>query len=664
MRKVLWCGLLGLLLLLGLAVAQETPQPTPLAPAAAPSASPAPAAAPSIEAYLQIKQAYDGHWLADGKAIVYKTNVSGTMQVWKVDAEGGAPTQLTFFDDPVDAVAPSPTDANLVLFSKAVGGNERTQMFLMNADGKNVERLAKNDEAIFNFGAWSRDGKRIAYASNARNPAFFDVYVMDLATRATRPAMQKDANLEAATFSPSGDRLIVSDVISNADNNLYLVDLAAAAAKPALLTPHAGWAVYDLVRWPVGPESAEGFFVVSNLMQEFKKLAFLRVKVDGLEYRETRGWDTDKFVFSRNGLTMAWADNVQGLSRVWVRDVKAKKALPSPKPPAAIVLGMELSPQGERLLLAAGDARSPADLYVADVKTGEVRRLTTSDRGALSTETFVAPEPIVFATSDNRGEPAFLYLPRELPPGETKAPCILSLHGGPEEQERPNFNPLYQYLLRRGYAIMAPNIRGSTGYGKSYSHLDDREKRPDAVRDVADAAKFIRKNIPRIDPDRIAAFGGSYGGYLTLAALTEYPDQFAAGVCIAGIANFETFLEKTGPWRRKNREAEYGSLEHDRELLRRISPIHRVDRLRAPLMLVYGKNDPRVPLAEAEQMYDALKKRGQPVELLVYADEGHGLRKLKNRLDAYPKIAAFLDRYLGAAPASPAEASPIPAPMH
>ena len=646
MRKVLWLGLACLLLALGFAVAQEaTPAPA------------APSALPPIEAYLQIKQAVDGRWLADGKSVVYKTNVSGTMQVWKIDAAGGPPTQLTAFDDPIDALAPSPADPNLVLFAKAVGGNERTQLFVMDAAGKNVERLSKNDEAIFHFGVWSRDGKRFAFASNQRDAAFFDVYVYDLGAREAKLVMQKDAALEAVAFSPSGELLVVSESDATFNNNLYLLYLRQPKTKPQLLTEHKGWATYDPVRWPIGPDSAKGFYVVTNLSKEFKKIAFLNIDRDALEFHDHRMWDTERLTFSRNGVTMAYADNSQGWSRVGVVDVLADKIVEPPPIPKCVIFDIALSPKGDKLLYAAADPRTPADLYVADIKTGAVMRLTASSLGALAGETFVEPTAIAFPTTDSRVEPAFLYLPRELAE-HGKAPCIVSLHGGPEEQERPIFNPLYQYFLRRGYAILAPNIRGSSGYGKVYEHLDDVEKRPDAVRDVADAADYLRKYVPRIDADRLAVFGGSYGGYLTLAALTEYPDRFAAGVCIAGIANFETFLEKTGPWRRKNREAEYGSLEKNRDLLRRLSPIHRLDKLRAPLLLIYGKNDPRVPLDEAEQIAAAAKQRGLPVELLVYADEGHGLRKLKNRLDAYPKIAAFFDRWLKA-PA--AEASPQPA---
>src|SRR5207237_7353070 len=226
------------------------------------------------------------------------------------------------------------------------------------------------------------------------------------------------------------------------------------------------------------------------------------------------------------------------------------------------------------------------------------------------------------------------------------APCVVIVNGGPEGQYRPTFQAVAQYLASAGFAVLAPNVRGSTGYGRAYLHLDDVRKRMDSVADLAHAAYWLRDS-GRADPKRIAVYGGSYGGFMVLAALTTYPDLWAAGVDIVGIANFVTFLENTGPWRRKLREAEYGSLEQDREFLAQISPIHRVDRITSPLFVVHGANDPRVPVGEAEQIVAALRSRNVPVEYMRFEDEGHGLIKRANRLVAYPAIARFLDAYLG-----------------
>jgi len=598
-----------------------------------------------IEAYLNIRQAYDADWLADGENLVFRTNVTGTSQIWTISADGGYPRQLTFFEDSINYVIASPTDPDLLLFSKSHGGNERDQLFLTDPQGARIEKITGPDDAIFYFGAWSRDGKQIAYSSNSRNSSFFDVYVMDLTTRESRRVIEKDAYLEADAFSPSGRRLIVSEWESNFNNNLYLLDLDHPEREPVLLTEHAGWATYTHVRWPVGPRSAKGFFLISNIRQNFAKMAFFDLEKMTLQYLDGGPWDAERLTYSHNGTHSAYGINLNGYSRIIVTDVLHEKILPPPNLSQGVIRNLVFSPKGDRYALTFSHADHPADIYVVESATGKARRVTFSSTGGVPPESFVAPQVVQYPTSDNLMIPAFVYLPRNLPPGG-KAPCLMYLHGGPESQERPDFYYIYQYFLNRGYAVFAPNVRGSDGYGKEYLHLDNVEKRMDSVRDMAEAVDFIRKNIPQIDHQRIALFGGSYGGFMVLAGLTEYPDLFAAGVNVVGIANFETFLEQTGPWRRRIREAEYGSLAEHRDLLRRISPIHKVDRIKAPLMVIHGANDPRVPLHEAEQIVAALRAREMPVEFLQYPDEGHGLRKLKNKRDAYPKMADFLDRYL------------------
>jgi dipeptidyl aminopeptidase/acylaminoacyl peptidase len=268
---------------------------------------------------------------------------------------------------------------------------------------------------------------------------------------------------------------------------------------------------------------------------------------------------------------------------------------------------------------------------------GEPRRLTRSSTAGIPRSTFRRPEVVRYLSFDGREIPALFY--------ETEsenAPVVVNVHGGPESQSRPLFAPVTQYILNRGYAVFAPNVRGSTGYGKAFTHLDDVYLRMDSVKDLAYAAHWLRGR----GHERIAVMGGSYGGFMVLAALTEYPELWTAGVDIVGIANMVTFLEKTGSYRRALREPEYGSLERDREFLESISPIHKAEEIRAPLMVIHGKNDPRVPVGEAEQIVEKVHESGGIVEYLLYEDEGHGLAKLKNRLDAYPKIAAFLDKYL------------------
>jgi dipeptidyl aminopeptidase/acylaminoacyl peptidase len=309
--------------------------------------------------------------------------------------------------------------------------------------------------------------------------------------------------------------------------------------------------------------------------------------------------------------------------------------------PEGVLGDFEFSQDGSRLAFTlTGPERNP-DVWVVDLPDGEPRRLTRSSTAGISPSTFRRPKVVRYPSFDGREIPALFHEPVGASIADD-APVIVNVHGGPESQSRPLFAPVTQYLLGRGYAVFAPNVRGSTGYGKAYTHLDDVELRMDSVKDLAYAAEWLRGR----GHEKIAVMGGSYGGFMVLAALTEYPELWTAGVDIVGIANLVTFLENTGSYRRALREPEYGSLERDRDFLKSISPIHKAQEITAPLMVIHGKNDPRVPVGEAEQIVEKVRNNGGAVEYLMYEDEGHGLAKLKNRLDAYPKIVAFLDEHL------------------
>ena len=333
-----------------------------------------------------------------------------------------------------------------------------------------------------------------------------------------------------------------------------------------------------------------------------------------------------------------------------------RKATQVKLPARGVVGGLAFSENGDKLAFSFSSPTQNGDIWIYDRASGKLSQVTQSDRAGIDPSTFVSPELIKFKTFDGHMIPAWYYRPQgsvQAAPNQPKArkgnrapmsilkivPVIVSVHGGPEGQSRPGFSALYQYYLSRGYAILDPNVRGSTGYGKIYTHLDDVEKREDSVKDLAAAHQWLVTG-GGADPKRIAVMGGSYGGYMTMAAITLYPDLWAAAVNTVGIVNWETFLQNTSSYRRRQREVEYGRLDRDIEFLRRISPI------KAPLFVIHGKNDPRVPYTEAEQVVKALKDRGAVVEYKLYDDEGHGISKLKNRLELYPLVAGFLDKYM------------------
>jgi dipeptidyl aminopeptidase/acylaminoacyl peptidase len=577
--------------------------------------------------YLKIRGAWGASFSPDGRRVSFLTEITGVPQVWEVGAEGASwPEQLTFYEERVSDAAYSPTE-NRLLFGMDAGGNERSQLFLLE-DGE-VTDLTRAPEAIHYSGGFSPDGRYIAYTATRRNGTDFDVYVQDIVDGEPEMVWEVSGYHTVADWAPGGRALIVSRHHSNVNNDLYRLDLTTGEAT--LLTPHEGDARFSGAN--VTPDGGS-VYLATDRDGEFLRLARLDLATLSLDFLTPDDWDVEGVELSRDGRYLVASRNVDGYSDVLLFNSRGRR-MPDPRIPEGIVGGFEFSPDSGRLAFTLTAPERNPDVWVLDLPDGDARRLTRSSTAGIPPRTFRRPRVVRYPSFDGRRIPALFH-----EPGIENAPVIVNVHGGPESQARPAFAPVTQYLLHRGYAVFFPNVRGSTGYGKTYTHLDDVELRIDSVKDLAHAAYWLRER----GHERIAVMGGSYGGFMVLAALTEYPDLWTAGVDIVGIANLVTFLENTGSYRRSLREPEYGSLEKDRAFLESISPIHKAGNIKAPLMVVHGKNDPRVPVGEAEQIVERVKKNGGTVEYLFYEDEGHGLAKLKNRLDAYPRIAAFLDR--------------------
>ena len=579
--------------------------------------------------YLKVRGAWGASWSPDSQRVSFLTEITGVPQVWEVPVGGGWPEQLTFHEERVSGAEYSPI-RDEILFGMDAGGNERSQLFLL---GNGVERdLTRNPEAIHYSGGFSPDGARVAFTATRRNGTDFDVFVQGVPDGDPRIVWEVSGYHTASGWSPDGSFLIVARHHSNTDNDLYRLDLESGEAT--LLTPHEGEARF---RSPNVTPDGRAAYLATDRDGDFVRLARLDLATLGVEYLTPDDHDVEEVELSRDGRLLAATRNVGGYSDLLLFNGRGGR-MPDPEVPRGIVGGLAFSPDSKRLAFTlVGPTRNP-DVWTMQLPDGEARRLTRSSTAGIPPKSFKAPTIVRYPSFDGLEIPAVFYEPED-----GNAPVVVNVHGGPESQSRPSFAPVTQYLLGRGHAVLLPNVRGSTGYGKGYTHLDDIRLRMGSVRDLAHAAYWLRER----GHERIAVMGGSYGGFMVLAALTEYPDLWSAGVDIVGIANLVSFLENTGSYRRKLREPEYGSLEEDGDFLRSISPIHKADRITAPLMVVHGKNDPRVPVGEAEQIVDRVRENGGAVEYLLYDDEGHGLAKLKNRLDAYPKIAAFLDEHLG-----------------
>ncbi|HEX8422787.1 MAG TPA: S9 family peptidase [Pyrinomonadaceae bacterium] len=608
----------------------------------------------TIERYLNIRSASSPALAPAGDRVAFLLNVTGTPQVWSVGAAGGWPEQLTFYTDRVDFVSWSPDGAGM-LFGKSRGGDENSQLYWMTPDGARVRQLTDAPRIRYNFGGWSMDGRRISYASNKRNPNFFDIYTMDVTTGQESLVYQQDGSNGVAAWSPDGRFIVVSrasDTLS-LDNDLYLVEVASKVVTH--LTPHTGATQYGDVHFT---RDGRALLLSTNARGEWLSLARMDLATRQIEIIDDTPWDIDATAISNDGQLFAYTINRDGFSELYLRRLGAtgvpeKRDAPVTLPGKGVVGGLEFSGDARRLALVFNGARYNPDVWLYDLKSRKLQQVTRSSRAGVPQSSFVEPQLIHYKTFDGRDIPAWYYRP--LPAGTAGTgsggsqpatlPVIVSVHGGPEGQERPGFNPTYQYFLSRGYAVLAPNVRGSTGYGKTYTHLDDVKLREDSVRDLVAAVDWL-KTSGGADPRRIAVMGGSYGGYMTLAAITLYPDLWAAAIEMYGISNFETNLKNTSGYRRKQREREYGTLAGDLEFLRSVSPIYKVDRIKAPLLVFQGKNDPRVPYTESEQIVKALRDRNAPVEYTLFDDEGHGFVKLTNRLIVYPKIVDFLERHM------------------
>ena len=617
-----------------------------------------------IERYLNVRSAGGADLGPDGR-LAFLLNTTGTGQVWSLDEPMGWPQQHTFFEESVSFVDSSPERAEAV-FGMDEGGNERAQLYLLNYESGKITDLTDRPEAKHRWGGWDSEGDRFAFASNRRDEAVFDVYVQsrDVTGDGAELVYEGDGWLSVAGWSPSDDRLIVHEAHSSFDHDVFTLDVASGDLTHH--TPHEGDVRYGSPEW--GPDG-EALYLVTDRDSDTLRLERLDLgagefavvasgedesvnDADGADDALAKpggdgGWNVDGVAIHEESRRVVYSRNVDGYTKIAVGELVEPDRIdpfPAPDLPDGVAGGVSFGPDGDRFAITATGSTHTANVYLVDATTGESERWTAASTAGIPPDTFVEPELVHYPTFDDRKIPAFFSVPETEPP-DGGYPVVVDIHGGPESQRRPSFASVKQYLLNNGYAVFEPNVRGSSGYGKAYAALDDVEKRMDSVADLRAGVEWLHDH-PEVDPDSVVAMGGSYGGFMVLAALTEYPELWAAGVDIVGIANFVTFLENTGEWRRELREAEYGSLDADREFLASISPINNIEAIESPLFVLHGANDPRVPVGEAEQIVEQAREQGVPVRKLIFDDEGHGFSKLENRLEAYREVVDFLAEHV------------------
>ncbi len=608
----------------------------------------------TITTYLTVPRAHGPTWSPSGTSLAFLSDQTGIDQVWLLPSLTSQPQQLTSFTDRVGLVSWSP-DGSHLLATVDSGGNEHDQLYLLSTTGTAPLALTRSPHVIHHFGAWSPNGAALCYSSNQRHPAFFDVWTMDLQTQTTHCVLAQDASLLAEAWSNDARFLLVTRFNSETDLDLLLLSVEDGSSR--LLTPHEGEATYMYPRFSPNDRS---LYVLTNVQREF--MAPARIELHDspssptahapLTYLAETTWDAEAgLALSPDGTTLTWALNEDGCSRLVFYDLVQQTERPAPTFPPGVIEGLTGSPTGPQLAFSFNGTRHASNIWLVS-PSSPLAQQATSLPAQLHAASLVVPERIHYPSFDGLSIPAYYYRPhtstRATPDG--RLPVIVFVHGGPESQFRPlhaaPWMPPFQYYLHQGFALLAPNVRGSTGYGKTYVHLDDVALRSQSVADLKAAVDWLIGE-GHADPRRIGILGRSYGGYMVLAAITSYPDLWAAAVDIVGIANFVSFLEQTGPWRRKWREAEYGSLANDRETLINLSPIHAVERITSPLLVLHGANDSRVPVAEADHIVAAVKARGIPVDYLRFADEGHFMLRQSTQLRAYPAILDWFARYMG-----------------
>lgn len=588
------------------------------------------AIAEAVGAYAEARSATALSWHPRERSLLIATRFADTDQIHEVKLAGGARKQLTFFRDPVRAAMyPHKGDGGFFVLSKDTGGDEFAQNWRLDrATGQLA--LLTDGKSKNGLGPWSNASDRFAYASTRRNGKDTDLWVVDPRDPKTDRSLAEveGGGWSPIDWSPDDQRLLVENYVSVNESELWLFDLAGG--KREKLTEKTG---DTPVSWDNGFFTADGraIVTVSDIGGEFRDL--VRIELDGKKVTPlvpSFGWDVQAFAPSPDRKRMAATINEGGRSRLKVYDLPGMRERKIGAVPDGAIRSLVWREGGRELAFSVSSARSPSDVYVLDAQTGGVERWTDSEVGGLDPSTFSEPEVIRWKSFDEREIPGLYYRPPARFAG--KRPVVVIVHGGPEAQSQYGFIGRNNYYLDQlGVALIYPNLRGSTGYGKSYVRLDNGERREDAVKDLGALLDWIATR-PDLDAERVMIMGGSYGGYMTLASSVHHADRIRCAVDIVGISNFVTFLEHTEAYRRDLRRVEYGD-ERDpkmREFLQSISPLTHADKIKRPLFVIQGRNDPRVPVSEAEQIVATLKKQGTPVWYLEGKDEGHGFNKKHN----------------------------------
>ncbi len=588
-------------------------------------------------------------WHPMRREILIGTRFAETVQVHLVRQPGGARTQLTFFPEPVSSASFEPTKGEFLVLTKSVGGNEFDQLYRFDfATGKTsllTDGTSRNSAPV-----WSPSGKQVVYSSTRRTKADTDIWVMNPRDPKSDRlvAENKGGGWAAVDWSPDEKNLLVLEYVSANETYLWLFDVASGARTP--LTPAEPGAKetvnYDQARFA---KDGSGVFLTTDKGSEFERLAFLDLSTKKLTFANPGAakWDVDALALSKDGRHLAYTTNEDGVSVLRIVEAKGFREIATPKLDGpGVISALHWNSNGTEIGFSFASARSPNDVYSYQLTSGKVERWTEGETGGLDPQSFSQSELIHWKSFDDLSIGGFLYRPSDRFKG--KRPVVINIHGGPEAQARPGYLSATNYYLNElGVAVIYPNVRGSSGYGKTYLARDNGYRRFETYRDVEALLDWIKQQ-PNLDAERVMVTGGSYGGHMTLAIAAFFSDRIRCSLPVVGISNLVTFLKNTESYRRDLRRVEYGD-ERDPDMnlfLERIAPLNSADKIKAPMLVVQGRNDPRVPFTEAEQIVSTLKKQGTPVWYILGKDEGHGFRKKVNSDYQFYATILFMQRFL------------------
>lgn len=580
---------------------------------------------------------YGGVFSPDGERVAFITNASGVPNVWMADADGGHLQQLTESEDQVGSVNWSPKGDTLAI-DIAPGGGLNSQIYLMPADGGEMRMITAGGEVNNWLIGWSDNGRYLNYSSSVESDNGMDCWVHDTESGENR-LIVKNQGIGVCQLSPDNQHALAWRMVSRGNTDLYLIDVETAAEQ--LLTPHVGVAISE------GGHFLDDDTLVFATNVDREMLALAKVDIAdgeagsleilaGRDDAELAGMD--KLADGR--LLLNW--NAAGRSELAFFDLANDEMTPGPSLPAELAGVPEASSDGKQALFTVSGSTVPNDVWRLNLADDKFTRISRTPYEGVDLDSLVKPELKTYSAHDGLELSGWLYRPR----GQTEAgPMVLHFHGGPEGQTRPRFSTTFQALLGRGISVFAPNVRGSSGFGKTFVNLDNGALRFDGVKDIESTVKFVIE-AGFADSERIGIMGGSYGGYMVMAGITEYPDMFAAGANLFGIVNFATFFAQTEPWMAAISTIEYGDPDTQAELLQQLSPIHQIDRIVTPTIVLHGANDTNVPVIEAEQVVESLKAREVPVKYVLFPDEGHGWGKVENRVTSDVEVVKWFEAHL------------------